>query len=129
MKTFVYRQHSHLGGAVDLDRCRASVHAGGRLVSFHQCLRKGAVEREIDGETYKFCRQHDPNAVAERERARREKWEEEWRRKELRREIKALREDVADAVLELPRSALQELPKALQENVARLKKLMKEDNQ
>ncbi len=60
---------------VDMKRCRASVSSDGRAPTFHQCYRKGSVEREFKGEQVLFCRQHDPEAVAAREAARNKKRE------------------------------------------------------
>jgi len=67
-----------LGYSVSLDRCRASVHEGGRGVGFHQCGRKPTVTREVDGQEYGFCKQHDPVEVAKRNAASRAKWQTEY---------------------------------------------------
>lgn len=62
--------------------CAESVPEGGRSVSFHQCYRKPSVHREVEGKTYGFCKQHDPVAVAVRNKAQRERWEREYQEKQ-----------------------------------------------
>lgn len=62
-----------LGGRVDMERCRASVHDGGRGCGFHQCGRKKVVE--VDGIGY--CKQHSPQGQAKRDRERDERHREE----------------------------------------------------
>lgn len=58
--------------------CRASVMSreGGSYSWIHsyQCTRKPIVCRMVDGKEYGFCKQHDPEAVNERNKARTEQW-------------------------------------------------------
>jgi hypothetical protein len=72
------------------ERCRASVPDGGTSVGFHQCLRKPIVFRvnEDDGESYGWCRLHDPLTVEERRKLRRINLETQWaaERKAIERE-------------------------------------------
>jgi hypothetical protein len=66
--------------------CRASVYSreGGSYSWLHsyQCTRKPIVCREINGEEYGFCKQHDPEAAAARNKARSEAWRAEAKAKE-----------------------------------------------
>lgn len=55
--------------------CRANVGSG---FYSSQCRKPGVVERTVNGETYKFCRQHDPEAVAARQSASKERREAKW---------------------------------------------------
>lgn len=66
-----------IGATASTDRCREAVHEGGRGVGFHQCGRKPAVTREVDGKEYGFCKQHDPVVVKAKDAARRERWDAE----------------------------------------------------
>lgn len=78
--TFIYKPlgwQAKVGYTVSTDRCRASVHEGGRGVGFHQCNRKPVVTREVEGKEYGFCKQHDPVAVKEKDAARRARWDAE----------------------------------------------------
>lgn len=55
----------------DATRCRVAVSDGGRSPLFHQCTKKAVVWHTGIG----YCRQHNPEAVAERRRADASKWE------------------------------------------------------
>lgn len=57
--------------------CRHAVHDDFG-VGFHQCWRKPAVFRCVEGIEYGFCKQHDPAAVAERNRVRHAAYEAKW---------------------------------------------------
>jgi hypothetical protein len=74
-----------------MPRCEASVASNGFGYRPLQCSREGSVER--DGKWY--CKQHDPEAVAERKRqlseVLRQKWSEEAR---LRREANAKQAEI-----------------------------------
>ncbi len=59
------RTYGAFGTKGDSSRCCEEVPDGGRSVNFHQCGNRWVVER--DGQRY--CRAHDPIAVAERNRA------------------------------------------------------------
>jgi hypothetical protein len=91
--------------------CRASVYSreGGSYSWLHnyQCTRKPVVCREVNGEEYGFCKQHDPEAVKERDRIRREQW-----RKET--EAKNREYDIAKQT----REAMEACKKALEEIAA-----------
>lgn len=54
------------------------VKGSGWRPQYRPCARKAAVER--NGKWY--CKQHDPEAVAARDAAKRAKWDEEWKLKE-----------------------------------------------
>lgn len=56
--------------------CSASVHDGGRSVSFHQCVFKGVLN--YMGKLY--CRKHYPPNVETKDKARKSKWQAEWDR-------------------------------------------------
>jgi hypothetical protein len=57
--------------SADQARCRASVwKQDGNWGRSHQCERKPACTRVVDGKEYGFCKQHDPVAVKARSDAR-----------------------------------------------------------
>lgn len=60
------------------ERCIASVPFGDRMVTFHQCNRRGKVQRK--GKWY--CGQHDPDAIAVRNAKRSQAWDAKDRRDE-----------------------------------------------
>lgn len=66
----------HYNKPGDPSQCRASVVPNESFGWIHayQCTRKPLVFRCLDGAEYGFCKQHDPEAVTERSRARSEKW-------------------------------------------------------
>lgn len=68
MSMHVWRP-GYLQGGPDPRRCRAAVASDSRAPIFHQCLRKVAVWRSVDGEKGKigFCSQHDPERRAQRD--------------------------------------------------------------
>lgn len=59
--------------------CRASFYSRKSGDSFRsrQCTRKPIIWRVIDGKKYGFCKQHDPEAIKERDNARIEQWKRE----------------------------------------------------
>ena len=69
----LYKPHDRFSAPVQMGRCQASVPVGGRSARFHQCCRKGVIDR--DGVLY--CKQHDPVAVQEREREADERYRKE----------------------------------------------------
>jgi hypothetical protein len=91
--------------AIALDKCRASVHDNGRWPSFHQCTRKSVVMRCVDGAEYGFCKLHDPEAVAAKQKAQREKRDQEW--KELK--DKSDRDTRTAAALKSCRVAMEQI--------------------
>ena len=67
---FEYKQSSKWEAKFDPDRCKASVHGGGRSVRFHQCLRKPWK----DG----WCKQHHPDSEKARLEESQAHWNEKW---------------------------------------------------
>lgn len=63
--------------------CQKQVREPSRWINFYQCSRKATVSR--DGKHY--CRQHDPERVAEEERKRWEYRNAEWEAKGKRRRL------------------------------------------
>lgn len=69
--------HGKYGAKPDLKKCRASVKEAAFIN--HQCTKKATVWRpNEDGETYGYCRQHDPVLVKQRRDARSAKWDAKW---------------------------------------------------
>ena len=60
-------------------RCAKMVPSRDAWTRPSQCQRNAKVVRDGRG----YCRQHDPEAVAERDRKRRVKWDIEWARERL----------------------------------------------
>ncbi|AWI90303.1 hypothetical protein C0214_19800 [Methylobacterium sp. DM1] len=71
----IYTPHNAFRAAADPNRCRHAVYEG--RMGFYQCQRKPVVFRCVKGEDVGFCKQHDPEAVAAREKAWREKFDRE----------------------------------------------------
>lgn len=61
-------------------QCQKHIYDGGSFRGY-SCSRKGKVER--NGRWY--CNQHDPVAVAERDKRKNEEWERQWEEKKVRR--------------------------------------------
>lgn len=73
MKGHVYTPRHNFGrGTVSPDYCYQAVHDSGRGVGFHQCGRKWKVE---DASGNRWCSQHDPKAVEEKEAEGRKAYE------------------------------------------------------
>lgn len=70
---------SKLGRHADMELCREAVLERGRgsWARYKQCNRKGAVCRDIGGTEYKFCKQHDPEAIKARNEERTNQWRAE----------------------------------------------------
>ena len=66
--THEYKPHGRYEASIDTSRCRASVHDSGRGVGFHQCGRRPAKDKRL-------CRQHSPEAQAERDKKRGDKYQ------------------------------------------------------
>ncbi|MFA5387837.1 MAG: hypothetical protein WC322_05665 [Candidatus Paceibacterota bacterium] len=66
------------------ERCKEYVPDGGRCVTFHQCYRRAV----RDG----YCKQHHPEAVAERARKSDELYRKKWENDPISRLIRAKKE-------------------------------------
>lgn len=89
----------------DLSRCRESVVSrDGGWDHSRQCTREATVFRCVEGEgEIGFCRQHDPEAVKARGKARRDQWEAEYaakRAEDERNRLTRKAQDAAKAALE-----------------------------
>lgn len=93
-------------------RCCKLVIGEGSYLS-HRCTRQGVVER--DGKP--FCKQHDPEAVAARRKARDEKFDAKWRGIERASNISKLRVKIADIAIRLikQQASFEELEAAVSE--------------
>lgn len=80
-KPTIYTPHTAFKAKVDLTRCRAAVHEGGRGVGFHQCTKKGTKSwtDPDSGLMFLFCTGktgHHPDDEAARDAERRKRWDE-----------------------------------------------------
>lgn len=79
MRPHVYTKHGWTR-EVDVGRCRAAVHDGGRGSGFHQCLRKTGLRSWTDPDTcvaYMFCtggNGHHPDEVERRRQESSVRW-------------------------------------------------------
>lgn len=79
----------------------------------HRCSNKASVEHKGCW----YCKRHDPVAVAERDRIRKQKWNDEWKakQKKWKREVAALASfDAARALVEAVLSVEAKLPFTVQ---------------
>jgi hypothetical protein len=100
----------------DPKRCEEQVFPAGRGAMHSQCDRRWTVEKP-DGS--QWCKQHDPDAVAARDAARRAKWSAEQRASELEWDRKAKAREIVEAVL-----AHDDLPEWLAKLAAEYRALM-----
>jgi hypothetical protein len=77
------------------NQCTASVHDGGRSVSFHQCTRAGVL---LEGGKH-YCKTHAPSLVARKRAIQSAKWDREYALKNLGWDIKQAGNDVIEAAL------------------------------
>lgn len=84
-------------------QCRCAVPDEGRWPTYHQCNRKAKVTRtvKLHGEIVEveYCGQHDPVAVAEKDAARKAKYDAQW----AAREAKWARQRAGEAALDIVR--------------------------
>lgn len=117
----LYKPFGYKPNPIEPDKCRASVHNGGRGGGFHQCPRNPKVQRKVKGHRGKvgFCKQHDPEAVAARDAERRERWDAENLARDRVYQMEELELEITKALLE----ADVELPPKLERLVKRYRKL------
>jgi hypothetical protein len=69
-------RHTNKPGNPEL--CRATVYSresgGYGWLHNYQCTRKPICTRVVNGQEYGFCKQHDPETVKARDKARSERW-------------------------------------------------------
>ena len=91
-------------------QCNRRVYSGARYeYTGHMCRQSGTVER--DGKWY--CKQHDPVAIEECNRAERAKWDIENKISHLEREIATTKERIVDRARKDPNGPRHPLIRAL----------------
>ena len=103
VRVFIYRPHGLHDPSPDDARCRVSVSHGRGLL--RQCGNKACVSRHLVKPAvhktgrYGFCKTHDPEAVAERLKAKERGWATDKQRSGLRMDISDLERSIVSHVL------------------------------
>ncbi len=74
----------------NMAQCRASVWDRQVWSRDYQCSRKATCERVVDGQTYGFCKQHDPVVGEARRKETHQRWDREAAERAENRRIEAL---------------------------------------